>query len=208
MRKTIVIVLFCLPFMAMAQGNWETPDAPTAKQQVKSTEYPYTRYLGNVVPVVDGEVVWEKTFTNDKNAEENYAAMLSFLTTMTTEEIQLKESKVSLVDKTDHRIVCHFEEWMTFRNTALSLDRTRFIYTLLADCFDKRVTVRIFRIGYWYEEQRNGGIHYKAEEWITDEWALNKKRTRLAKLSGKFRRFTVDRVEQIYANIANSLMAQ
>ncbi len=207
MRKTIAIMLFWLPFIAMAQSNWEVPTTTVTKKPAQSTEYQYARYLGNVVPVVNGEVVWEKTFNNDKNAEENYAAMLSFLTTMTTEEIQLKESNVSLVDKTAHRIACHFEEWMTFRNTALALDRTRFIYTLLADCFDHRVTVRIFRVGYWYEEQRNGGIRYKAEEWITDEWALNKKRTRLAKQSGKFRRFTVDRVEQIFNNISNSLMA-
>ena len=42
------------------------------------------------------------------------------------------------------------------------------------------------------------GILYKAEEWITDKLAVNKKGTRLYPRSGKFRRMTVDRVEAIF----------
>jgi len=157
---------------------------------------------------VNGEVVWEKNFINDKSADENYAAMLSLLTAMTKDEGQLEGSKVSLVNKAEHKIVCHFEEWMVFANTLLSLDRTRFIYTLIAECHDQKVNVKIFRINYWYEEQRDGGSRFRAEEWITDKYALNKKRTRLAKISGKFRRKTVDRVEEIFDHIGVSIMAK
>jgi len=115
---------------------------------------------------------------------------------------------VSLVNTEEHKIICHFEEWMTFTNNFINLDRTRFIYTLTADCEAGRVTVRIMRIKYWYEENRDGGERYSAEEWITDEWALNKKKTRLSRISGKFRRKTVDRVEEILGNIGNTLGAQ
>ena len=68
--------------------------------------------------------------------------------------------------------------------------------------------VTIFRINYWYEEQRNGGSRFKAEEWITDENALNKKRTKLAKISGKFRVKTVDRVQDIFDHIGSGILAQ
>ncbi len=203
----MIALLACLPLAAAAQGNWEKPDPAQAAPQ-KSTEYQYAKYLGNVVPVVNGEVVWEKTFRNDKSADENYASMLSMLTTMTKEEIQLEKSNVSLVNKEEHKIICHFEEWLTFTSTFINLDRTRFIYTLTADCEDHQVVVRIMRINYWYEENRDGGERYKAEEWITDEWALNKKKTRLAKISGKFRRKTVDRVEEIFSRIATTIGAQ
>ena len=207
MRKLIIALLVCLPLAAAAQGNWEKPNQEKATPQ-KSTEYQYAKYLGNVVPVVNGEVVWEKTFVNSKNAEDNYNTMLSLLTAMTKEDIQLDKSNVSLVNKEEHKIIGHYEEWMTFTNTFINLDRTRFIYTLTADCEDNKVTVRILRINYWYDENRNGGERYRAEEWITDEWALNKKKTRLSRLSGKFRRKTVDRVEEIFNNIGMKLGAQ
>lgn len=48
------------------------------------------------------------------------------------------------------------------------------------------------RIRYWYDENRDGGEKYTAEEWITDDMALNKKKTKLAPICGKFRRETID----------------
>lgn len=207
MRHLIIALLICLPMAAAAQGNWEKPD-PVKAAPEKKTEYQYAKYLGNVVPVVNGEVIWEKSFVNNKSADDNYTIMLNLLTAMTKEEIQLKRSNVTLVNKEEHKIICHFEEWLTFTSSFINLDRTRFIYTLTADCEDNKVLVRIMRINYWYDENRNGGDRYRAEEWITDEWALNKKKTRLAKLSGKFRRKTVDRIEEIFNNIGTTLGAQ
>ncbi len=213
MKKIVITIIVMMPLLAMAQNTWERPEAQKNERTAlitpkKDKEYQYAKYLGNVVPEVNGEVVWEKTFNNTKNADENYAAMLSFLTSMTQEENQLEGSTISLVNKAEHKIAAHFEEWMVFTNKFLSLDRTRFIYTLVAECNDNQVKVTIFRINYWYEEERNGGERFKAEEWITDKYALNKKRTRMAKIPGKFRRKTVDRVEEIYNNIGVCLMAQ
>ena len=207
MRKAIIALLLCLPLTLSAQ--WEKPQS--ASQQTADTgtkEYRYAKYLGPVVPEVNGEVIWEKTFTNTADASTNYNTMVDFLTAMTKEENQLEHSTVALVNKEEGKVVAHFEEWLVFTRRALELDRTRFIYTPLAECRDHEVKVSIFRISYWYEEMRNGGERFKAEEWITDKWALNKKRTRLAKISGKFRRKTVDRVEEIYNNIAQRLSAQ
>ena len=44
----------------------------------------------------------------------------------------------------------------------------------------------------------NNGMIFKAEEWISDKEALNKDKTKLYPKSGKFRRKTVDRVEEIF----------
>ena len=49
------------------------------------------------------------------------------------------------------------------------------------------------------------GIPYKAEEWITDKVAVNKKGTKLYPRSGKFRRMTVDRVEEIFNGFVDVL---
>lgn len=207
MKQIIIAIMILGALPAFAQGTWERPEQSQQVNNAQAKEYQYAYYLGDVVPVVNGEVRWEKTFKNSKTADENYAAMLDFLTAMTKEEGQLKESIVSLVNRDEHKIVCHFEEWMTFKNSFLSLDRTRFIYTLMAECENQQVKVTLFRLNYWYEELRNGGFRYKAEEWITDENALNKKHTKLAKMSGKFRVKTVDRVQDIFDHIGNSILA-
>ena len=58
----------------------------------------------------------------------------------------------------------------------------------------------INQISYYYEEdlEGNNGRTYRAEEWINDENALNKAKTKLLWGTGKFRRKTVDRVETIF----------
>ena len=90
---------------------------------------------------------------------------------------------------------------MVFANKFLSLDRTRVYYKINISCYDQKIVARIFNINYWYEEEREGGTKYNAEEWITNEWALNKKGTKLSKRSGKFRSKTIDRTEEIFDNL-------
>jgi hypothetical protein len=74
-------------------------------------------------------------------------------------------------------------------------------YKINLACYDKKVIARIFNIRYWYEEDREGGVKFSAEEWITNEWALNKKGTKLSKKSGKFRVKTIDRTEEIFNDL-------
>jgi len=46
---------------------------------------------------------------------------------------------------------------------------------------------------------------YYAEEWITDRYGLNKKQTKLARVSGKFRKKTIDRKDYLF-NKFNDLL--
>ena len=205
MRTIIASILLCLPLMLAAQTDWEKPNTttPTATstKQVQNQEYKYTKYLEGAVPVKDGEVVWDATFENNKSAADNYNLMLDFLTKMTKEENQTKESCVTLVNPNEKKIVAHYVEWLVFSNKLLALDQTEMQYVLQCDCYDHKVYAKIFRIRYHYEENRKGGEHFQAETWITDKYALNKKKTKLAKYSGKFRRCTVDRMEEILQKI-------
>ena len=84
-----------------------------------------------------------------------------------------------------------------FKSSALVLDRTRFYYSLIANCSDGRMELKMTRIYYLYEEEPNPQT-YKAEEWIDDDNALNKKKNKLSKMSGKFRRKTVDRKDFLF----------
>ena len=193
---------------ALAQWEVPTESQPQAQQQRHSSasstqpekEYKWAAYLGDVVPVVDGEVVWERTFTNEASADVNYEAMLKYMNEVTHDEHQTEQSLVALVNKAEHTIAARMEEWLVFSTSFISLDRTRLIYTLTATCSDGAVTVKAFRLHYLYGEQQNKETRYAAEEWITDKYALNKKKTRLLPHSGKFRRTTVDRMEELMKN--------
>ena len=86
---------------------------------------------------------------------------------------------------------------------ARTMDMDDFIKTVVAICDavkGKKVALTITQISYYYNEDMEGknGVPYKAEEWITDKLAVNKKGTKLYPRSGKFRRKTVDRVEEIF----------
>ena len=68
---------------------------------------------------------------------------------------------------------------------------------LQAQCSDGRADVKMLRIRYLYEEERNPQ-RMTAEEWITDKEAVNKKNTKLLPISGKFRRKTIDRKDFLF----------
>ena len=77
-------------------------------------------------------------------------------------------------------------------------------FHLLVSCSDGKAIVRMTRISYDYETTRKPE-HYVAEEWISDKYAVNKKRTKLYPISGKFRRKTIDRKDYIF-NKFNTLL--
>lgn len=211
MKKYLFTILICMPLMASAQNVWEKPQVEKKQkiEQVKVTEKeanPDAKYLAGAVPEVNGEVVWTMSLNvPGKDAETLYQEMLQYMTDMTKEENQSEQSMVSLVNKSEHIIVAHFNEWLVFQDTFLSLDRTHFVYTIVTTCSDNKVDVKLFRISYIYEESRGSKNVYKAEDWITDKYALNKKGTKLAKITGKFRRKTIDRKDYIFNSISGLL---
>ena len=94
-----------------------------------------------------------------------------------------------------------------FQSTFLSLDRTVFNYTLIAKCSDGKLNLTLSRISYAYEMNRGegSGVEATAEKWITDQYGLNKAKTKLSKMSGKFRRKTIDRKDEVFETIKQRL---
>lgn len=216
MRNLFIAIFATLPLFGMAQNVWEKPQttAPQKETTKKKSLFESNKkavdpkYLAGAVPVVDGKV----TFTLDKDipgksAQEIYDIVFATLEKMTKEENQFKTSQVAIVNKQDHIIGARFKEWLVFQNTFLSLDRTIFNYTVIATCTNEHLNVTISRISYAYEMDRgvNDGMEMRAEEWITDENALNKKKDNLSKYSGKFRRKTIDRKDNIFETLLEAL---
>ena len=196
MKKILISLLMVLPMMAAAQDNtWERVE----KTSTGSTN-PDAKYLvEGAVPEVDGKVCWQKVIdAPGKSASQIYDILLAQLNKMVNEENQLFEkSKVAIQDKASHQLGATFHEWLVFKSTALNLDRTVLNYQLIVNCSDGKADVQMTRISYDYDLERDP-IHYTAEEWISDKYAVNKKRTKLLKLSAKFRRKTIDRKDYIF----------
>lgn len=217
MKQIIVALFACLPLMGMAQNTWEVPqekiEEAKPKQQKKALfetkKKEDAKYLAGAVPEVDGRVV----FTLDKkvpgmSADEIYKKVYDVIHAMTQEENQFPQSKIAVINKSEHTIAARMREWLVFQNTFLSLDRTIFNYTLIAKAADGRLVLTMERLSYQYEKDRTdvrGGFDTKAEDWITDKEALNKKQTKLLKYSGKFRRKTIDRKDNIFDRVCRAL---
>jgi hypothetical protein len=72
-------------------------------------------------------------------------------------------------------------------------------------CEHEKSNIEMTRIRYWYDEARNGGEKYEAENWIVDEWGLNKSKTKLAPICGKFRKKTIDLKDELFMEIQSVL---
>lgn len=202
MKKLFIAILMAMPLTASAQDNtWERIEQA---QEVK--ENPDAKYLATgAVPVVDGVVCWQTTINAPgKTAQQIYDILFKQMDKMVNEPNQIANSAIVLNDTEKFELGAIFHEWLVFKNSALSLDRTQFNFQLIVNCSNGKADVKITHITYDYDLERKP-VHYQAEEWITDKYAVNKKRTKLYPLSAKFRRKTIDRKDFIF-NKFNSLL--
>ena len=198
MKNLFFTLLALMPLTMWAQDNiWEINEDEEVKQEVKAKPKVDAKYLKGAVPEVNGLVVFSKHIeVPGKTASQIYDIMLQYMEHLTKTSNQI-DSKITTSDAQKHEIVGIYQEWLVFKNTALSLDRTRFFYALRAQCTDGAVDVEMMRIRYLYEEERTPQ-RMTAEEWITDKEAVNKKNTKLLPMSGKFRRKTIDRKDYLF----------
>ena len=95
------------------------------------------------------------------------------------------------------------EQWIVFKSSALSLDRTWMNYTIQINCRPQHCSIEIEKIRYTYQEKEK----YNAEEWIADKVALNKSQTKLIRGLAKWRKKTVDFADAIFDGAAQALGA-
>lgn len=192
-------------------SGWAIPTAEPKKTEVKKVEKNANgavlkadaKYMeGAITTNAEGKVEFTlDTDANGKSADEIYNIVYQYMSDLTQGENNIK-SRMALVNKDQHIIANTMDEWLVFSNTFLSLDRSEFRYNLVASIKDNHLTLSIERLYYVYEEDRSTGFKAPAEEIINDKIALNKKKTDLAKIFGKFRKLTIDRRDQIFSELS------
>lgn len=214
MKHLFLLLLVMLPLSIMAQDDSAIPTTTVTDHIEHTTLFqsdPRKKdnyYLEGAVPVVAGKVVFalEKTIEG-ASATKIYDSALDYFKRMMTSANQLEGTKIVTADNTNHRIVAHFNQQLVFEKTALSTDYTLISYDIIAKCSDGHICVSMTNIRYAYEMDREDGdgMVTTAEEWITDEHALNKKHTRLRKYMAKFRIGTIDLKDNIFNTLIKSL---
>lgn len=199
MKQLLIALLMILPMAGSAQDNsWEQPENVTVAN-------PDAKYLAGAVPEVNGRVAFSATIkAPGKSARQIFDLLKKDFERLTKESNQFEQSRIALADDEKMQVVGNFQEWLVFKNKPLNLDRTRLLYHLIADCRDGEADIQMTRIVYIYDEERNMTT-YRAEEWINDRYGLNKKQTKLARVSGKFRRKTIDRKDYLFARFTKLL---
>lgn len=188
MKKYILLLLLCLPWVVQAQTD--------------------AKYLEGAVPVVDGKVTFSIDFKAKGLSQDQIFKTVSNWANQRFQPKEGLKARVLYAQPEEGSLVANGEEYIVFNSNAFSLDRTRIYYHLMVDCADESCKLTMTRIHYWYDENRDGGYKYKAEEWITDKEALNKSKTKLALVSGKFRRKTIDYKDELFAELQKQLNDQ
>lgn len=191
MKKLAVILIALLPVFAMAKNDKKDNSNP--------------KYLAGAITLTDGKVTFsEEIKTPSMSKSELFNTMLEWANERFSPENTIN-SRVVYTNEEKGEIVGSGEEYMVFSSTALSLDRTRIYYYFLIEANEGSCKVSMNRIRYWYDENRDGGEKYNAEEWITDDMALNRSKTKLAPICGKFRRETIDLKDDLFKSVKDYL---
>lgn len=159
------------------------------------------KYLVGAVPEVDGKVLFTKEFSVPGMSQD---AIFDRVKEWLDARLAKCEntSRVVLADRDKGQVVALGDEWIIFSSTALSLDRTRITYQVVVTCQPEKCKLELGKIRYIYRE---GKEKYTAEEWITDKYALNKSKTKMVLGLAKWRRKTVDFVDDYCLQGADAL---
>jgi hypothetical protein len=171
-----------------------------------------TKYMEGAVTLKNGYVEFEKSYNvPGKSQEEIFGALQNYIQNSLIDGPEsLKQSRMVKADSTNFTIVADLEEWLYFKRKAWVTHRTRFYYQIIAQAEEGRFNIIMRRIHYLYDEEERPGMAepYHAEEWITDDMALNKEKTKLTRIAGKFRRYTIERKDEIFTNAARAAGAK
>lgn len=188
MKKIILAFLLACAIPSMAQNKNEA------------------KYLAGAVPVnSSGFVQFEKTYrVNGKSQAEIYSLLKDYtLQQIVKGENHLPQARIQDADSLKGIVVAGMEEYLYFKRTAWVNDRVRFYYQLIFTVQDGGFKAEMRNLRYIYDDVPQEQM-YRAEDWITDKAALNKDKTKLVRVPGKFRRFTIDRKDEIFKEAARA----
>lgn len=200
-RTLLLLAIFCMVFSASAQLIKQGSKAPWKKPVAE-------KYLAGAVPVVDGVVVFSRTVDLPAalaaNHDEAFETTKRWIANGFAQSQQPISRKSNEVNAEKRFFSLQIEQWLTFTDKVLNLDRSRIYYTLDVFIDGNKAYLTIYGISYLYEEEREA-MKMTAEEQITDAVALKKGGKTLYPEYGKFRVCTIQMVDNITASLQEAM---
>ena len=185
MKNVITLLFLCLPFLVHAQTD--------------------EKYLEGAITLKNGKVTFSSEMAVPAMTKEQIYETILDWANKRFQPTEKMNARVLFQNPKEGSIAIGGEEYLVFSHSALSLDRTRIYYQMKITCEHEKSNIEMSRIRYWYDEARNGGEKYEAEKWNVDEWGLNKSKTKLAPICGKFRKKTIDLKDELFMEIQSVL---
>lgn len=184
MKRLSVLAIFVMIVLSAPAQSLNNADTATDRSHY------------GTIPVVNGKVTFVETVpATGRSAQEVKEIIDSWIEERFVEPTVISARRLQS-DKPATAIL-KGEEYITFKSTAFALERARIYYILTLTAKEGSCTFNMSRITYWYDDaDERGGLRMIAEEWITDENAINKKGG-LKKFEGKFRNKTIDLKETL-----------
>lgn len=158
------------------------------------------KYLAGAVTEENGKVVFSQAIVLPALSQ---AQIYDMIYSWAEKYFNEEGRRLVYSDKDKGDIAAVGEEYLVFQSTALSLDRSLMSYRTTIECEDHQCNIKITGIRYEYNvSYQREPEKYAAEEWITDQYALNKKKNKLNRGNGKFRRKTIDLVDDLFKSAA------
>lgn len=193
---------------ASSTQGWVAPAPAKKVSNDWDDSYDYDKkspvYLAQgAVPVVDGKVEWVCNLPNSGKSDSELQSRVDEFFSKLKQEKAVKE--VKMLPGKDGSNFYSVIEMLTFSSSFISLDQTQLSYVLEVNVKNGSACLKMSNIVYTY--MVNGKPErYRAEDWIVDKQAVNKKHTRLLPISGKFRRKTIDRKNELFQDFKDIIM--
>lgn len=164
------------------------------------------KYLKGAITETDGKVVFNRIIESDPKLTDD--KLFDKINQWVEKKYNLNDGKtdnrVLLSDKEKKQVGCMGENLLVFGRKLLSFDSAPMKYQLILEVSNGKCEATIRGIRYEYSDGRKNE-NLKAEDMITDKYALNKGGEKLANYYGKFRKATIDTVNVIFNSLETFL---
>lgn len=162
-----------------------------------NAQEPY--YMEGALVKEGKKVVFEKKINAKGNEEMTMKGVMSVIGEVIA---HTEDTKISKIDSYSNDYVkATLCEPIYFKQKKWVTDSTLIRYSIEAKYDNGKLNVKATDINYSYESGSTIVFDYPAEEWITDEYALSKDKSKLTKNAGKFRVKTIDYFIDLFAKI-------
>ncbi|NDV66169.1 DUF4468 domain-containing protein [Bacteroides sp. 224] len=162
-----------------------------------------SQYLAGAVPMVNDKVVFSREIDLPGASKDAIYDRIHSWMEKSMKKNQ-NDSRIVYAEKPEGIVAGLGTEYLVFTAKALSLDRALINYQITATCTPGKCALEIEKIRYVYQEKDK----FTAEEYISDEIALNKDKTKIYRGYKKFRVKTVDFANELFDEAQAALGVQ